>query len=307
MSLVANAIGKQRAVSSSDFDSPRALRLSFPLRNHICKSVTAREVTALTQQHTDEQQQQDPVTAEDEQLADQIEQTEEAPAGAEETTTEATPLTEARLLELLEKQKQEIVGSNANYVAGQMKAMEGRLDSSLAPVQTLLSRAEEQAVAQLEPDEREKYWKDKALKKAAESEPKPEPRDQQRAILSETNQQAAVLAARSFIEGTGADNSVVSNEALWRGWETATTIAEAVEVFKRNYRATQNSSTTETPKPTETPAAKKTAAAPSTTRAPRKSASPFATENDVYEAFGDPDDDRVTNTDQLKAEINKLS
>lgn len=253
----------------------------------------------MTMQKDDRQQAQD-VTAEDEAIAGQVTQTDDVPVDVAEPEPEK-PLTRAELAELLAENartiENRIHGRNANYTSQQLREFREQLR------QDFNSRAEEQRVAEMEPEQQVEYWRQKALKGLEKVSAATERRDTQAALLSESQQQAVVLGMRGFLEGAGADPELVKNRALWEGWEYLDDPTEVLALAKANYRKI----TAQSAKPAAVAKPAPAKPAPSTNGAPKKSASDFQTRADIMAAFADGDDERVRTTDDVKRLIAQLN
>jgi len=233
------------------------------------------------------EQEQESVTAEEQQIAEKINDAAKTPVEAQGQPEEETPsetLSHDKIAEMTakaagdaaEKALNSFQGKFANHSASQQKELQDMIDEKLKPVLDWTEKVEQAQVEQLEPEQQVEYYKSKL---SQQNEVAEEPKVQ---TAKEPTEAQKLLAdtTRQLIK----DNSLTINEfdeRIWNGWNADMSTGQLVSLAQKNI---QNMAK---PK-AETPTSQQTSdnappAPPSTSGAPKGPGSRVSTISDLSE------------------------
>ncbi len=190
-----------------------------------------KEVTAS-------EQQEETVTAEVQQIAEQVNNAATTPVeaqGQEQEVKAEESLTPDKIAEMTAKAAAEaskealnsFQGRFANYTAGQQKEIQEMIDKRLEPVIKFTENVEKAQVEQLDPEQQVEYYKAKLEEKQVEPAPQVQEAKMspQQEVLAETT--------RQMIQDSGL-NIAETDEKVWKGWNQNMSTAQLIRLAQKN-------------------------------------------------------------------------
>jgi hypothetical protein len=185
------------------------------------------------------EEQQETVTAEEQQIAEQVNDAATTPMEAQgqpeeekaETTLSPEKIAEMTAKAAADASKEALnsfQGRFANHTASQQKELQDMIDKRLEPVLKFTESVERAQVEQLEPEQQVEYYKNKLEEK--QQDPAPQVQEQpkmspQQEVLAETT--------RQMIQESGL-NIQETDEKVWRGWNQNMSTAQLIRLAQKN-------------------------------------------------------------------------
>jgi len=224
----------------------------------------------MDEQEVKASEQKETVTAEEQQIAEKVNDAATTPVeaqGQEQEVKAEESLTTEKIAELTAKAAADaskealnsFQGRFANYTASQQKEIQEMIDKRLEPVLRFTEGVEKAQVEQLDPEQQVEYYKQK-LNEKNEVPPKEEPKanNTELEILAETTRQMIQEAGLSVAE---------NDQQVWQGWTQDMSTAQLINLAQRNINKMKEPK--ETPKATSPEPEPQTQAPPSTAGAPK--------------------------------------
>ena len=190
-----------------------------------------KEVTAS-------EEQQETVTAEEQQIAEKVNDAATTPVeaqGQEEEVKADESLTPDKIAEMTAKEAAEaskealnsFQGRFANYTASQQKEIQEMIDKRLEPVIKFTESVEKAQVEQLDPEQQVEYYKAKLEEKQtpAQEVQQDSGLSQEQKILADTTKQ--------MIQDSGL-NIAETDEKVWKGWNQNMSTAQLIRLAQKN-------------------------------------------------------------------------
>ena len=235
-----------------------------------------KEVTASEQEET--------VTAEEQQIAEQVNNDATTPVeaqGQEQEVKAETTLTPEKIAEMTAKAAADastnalnsFQGKFANHTADQKREFQEMIDKRLEPVIKFTENVEKAQVEQLDPEQQVEYYKAKLEEKQVEPAPQVQEAKMspQQEVLAETT--------RQMIQDSGL-NVAETDEKVWKGWNQNMSTAQLIRLAQKNIdemakpQQPANQATQQEPTPQTQPP-------PSTSAAPKAGSSRVSTLSDL--------------------------
>ena len=229
---------------------------------------------------------QEPVTAEEQQIAEQVNNAATTPMEAQGQPEEKkadTTLTPEKIAEMTskaaadasEKALNSFQGRFANHTASQQKELQEMIDKRLEPVLKFTESVERAQVEQLEPEQQVEYYKSKL----EEKQQAPAPQVQEQPQMS-PQQQLLAETTRQMITESGV-NIQETDEKVWKGWNQNMSTAQLLRLAQKNIdeMATPKQPAQQAPAQQDTP--QQTQAPPSTSSAPKGGSNRVTTISDL--------------------------
>jgi len=190
-----------------------------------------KEVTAS-------EEQQETVTAEEQQIAEKVNDAATTPVeaqGQEEEVKADESLSPEKIAEMTAKAAAEaskealnsFQGRFANYTASQQKEIQEMIDKRLEPVIKFTESVEKAQVEQLDPEQQVEYYKAKLEEKQI-----PAQEVQQESELS-PEQKILADTTRQIIQDSGLNISE-TDEKVWKGWNQNMSTAQLIRLAQKN-------------------------------------------------------------------------
>mgnify|MGYP003108766783 FL=1 len=216
------------------------------------------------------EQQEETVTAEEQQIAEKVNEAAQTPVeaqGQEQEVKADESLSPEKIAELTAKAAADaskealnsFQGRFANYTASQQKEIQEMIDKRLEPVLRFTESVEKAQVEQLDPEQQVEYYKQK-LNEKNEAPPKEEPKQNnaELELLAETTRQMIQEAGLSIAE---------NDQQVWQGWTQDMSTAQLINLAQRNINKMKTPK--EAPKAVAPEPEPQTQAPPSTAGAPK--------------------------------------